>query len=268
MNRTVPEAASFAAPSPSLRRLVAAEGRKLFSSRAWLWMLLASTAWTILYSALAIAFNGVGEPSLSGALGQRTLLAIGAGGAGPLVAILGAVGVTSEFRHRTATTTFLAIPRRGYVAAAKVATYLLAGVGYALLCLAVNLAIAVPWLAARRIGIAPSGLGDIGVITAVVVSVALFGVAGVGLGLLCRAQLATVMALLIYLYVVEPLISHIAVIHGFTQYLPGVAADGLTQATQSGVLLLSPWMGGLVFAGYGVALVLAGTWLTLRRDIA
>ena len=39
--------------------------------------------------------------------------------------------------------------------------------------------------------------------------------------------------MLIYLYVAEPLLSHIPPLHNWTAYLPGVAADGLTQATQA-----------------------------------
>ena len=53
-----------------------------------------------------------------------------------------------------------------------------------------------------------------------------------------------------------------------TAYLPGVAADGLTQASQAGVRLLPPWQGGLVFAAWAAALAAAGTVMTVRRDIA
>lgn len=89
---------------------------------------------------------------------------------------------------------------------------------------------------------------------------------GAGLGALVGGQLATVVSLLIYLYVAEPLISHITTLHGWTAYLPGVAADGLTQATQAGVQLLPPWQ-GVVFAGYALAFGAAGTLRTTRRVI-
>src|SRR5205823_14210182 len=88
-------------------------------------------------------------PALSGAAGQHALFAIGAGGAGPLAAILAAAGTAGEFRHRTAAATFLAEPRRARVITAKLVVYLLAGAAYALACVAVCLAVALPWLAAR-----------------------------------------------------------------------------------------------------------------------
>jgi ABC-2 type transport system permease protein len=253
-----------------MMRLVAAEFRKLFTTRLWLWILIASAVWTIGYTALAIAFSdrpGGLTPPLSSATGQHTLFAIGAGGAGPLVAVLALAGVTGEFRHRTAATTFLATPRRGQVVAAKLITYLLTGAGYALMCVVVNVVIALPWLAAKGIRITPAGHGNLGVLAAVVASVAVFGMAGAGVGALVHGQLAAVAGMLIYLYVAEPLVSHIAALHAWTAYLPGVAADGLTQATQTGVQLLPAWQGGLVFVGWAIAFALAGTFVTTRRDI-
>lgn len=186
---------------------------------------------------------------------------------GPLAAILGAIGMTGEYRHKTAAATFLATPRRGRVVAAKLGTYLLAGAGYGLVCDLVSLAVALPWLSARGIDVPVAGHGNLAVLAAVIVSAAVFAVAGAGLGALAGGQLATVTGLLIYLYVAEPLLTRIAAARGWTPYLPGTAADGLTQATQADVRLLAPWPGGLVFAGWAAALAAAGTVRTLRRDI-
>lgn len=253
-----------------MTRLTAAEFRKLFTVRLWLWMLLVSLAWAVGYTALAIAFNGGRSsltPALSGVAGQHALFAIGAGGAGPLAGVLGAIAATGEYRHRTAATTFLATPKRGKVVAAKLITYLLTGALYALVCIAASLVIALPWLAAKGIHVPVAGHGNLAVLGAVIISAALFAAAGAGLGCLVGGQLATVASLLIYLYVLEPLLSHIVSLHSWTTYLPGVAADGLTQANQAGVRLLTPWIGGLVFAAWAVAFGAAGTLRTMRRDI-
>ncbi len=252
-----------------MTRLVAAEFRKLFTTRLWLWMLLASAAWTAGYSALAIALNNRPSltPPLSGAAGQHALFAIGAGGAGPLAAVLAVAGIADEYRHRTAATTFLATPRRAAVIAAKLITYLLTGAGYALACIAVSLAITLPWLSARHIPVSPAGHGNLAVLGAVIISVAVFAAAGTGLGALLGSELITIAGMLFYLYVAEPLISHITALHSWTAYLPGVAADGLTQASQAGVRLLPAWQGGLVFASYAIAFGVAGAFITTRRDI-
>jgi ABC-2 type transport system permease protein len=251
-------------------RLARAEALKLATTRLWLWILLACAAWTAGYTALAIAFSaraGSLTPPLTSAAGQHALLAIGAGGAGPLAAILGGIAVTSEYRHHTAAATFLTTPARGRVIAAKLITCLLAGAGYGLACDLLSAAVAIPWLSARGVHLPITGNGNLAVLAAVTASAAIFAAAGTGLGALTGAQLATVTGLLIYLYVAEPLLTHIAAFHAWTAYLPGVAADGLTQASQPGVTLLPPWQGGLVFAAWAAALAAAGTLRTLRRDI-
>jgi ABC-2 type transport system permease protein len=253
-----------------MARLIKAEFRKLVTTRLWLWLLLASAAWAAGYCALAISLSqrpGGLTPPLASAAGQHALFAIGAGGAAPLAAILAAAGVAGEFRHRTAAATFLATPRRAQVIAAKLVTYLLAGAGYALACCAVSAALALPWLAARGIHVSLAGNGNLAVLGAVVISAALFGMTGTGLGALLGSEVPTIAGLLLYLYVAEPLISHIAALHSWTPYLPGVAADGLTQASQAGVRLLPPWQGGLLLTAWAIAFAAAGTVATARKDI-
>jgi len=253
-----------------MTQLVATEFRKLLTTRMWLWILLISAAWTIMYTSLVIVLanrHGGLVPSLSSAAGQHALFAIAAGGAGPLLAVLAVTQVAGEYRHRTAAATFLATPHRERVVAAEAIAFLLVGVGYALACIAINLAVALPWLSAKGIEVSAFGNGNLAVLVAVVISVAVFGMTGAGLGAALHSQLATVTGMLLYLYVLEPLISHIAPLHSWTPYLPGVAADGLTQAVQSGVRLLSPWAGGLVFAAWAIAFAVAGMISTSRTDI-
>src|SRR6266511_3030242 len=163
-----------------MRRLIAGEFGKLFTTRLWLWLLLASMALTALYASLAIAFDDDPDnfaPSLGSPAGQRLLFAVAGGAAKSLVAVLAAIGLTGEFRHKTVTATFLATPHRGRVVAAKLVTY-----------------------------------------AVVIATVAVFAVLGVGLGALLRDQVATVVALLIYLFVAEPIITRISALGEWTSY--------------------------------------------------
>ena len=142
-----------------MRCLVLAEFHKLATTRLWLWMLLASMALTALLASLTIAFDGASDnatPPLSSAAGQRTLFSVGTG-AGPLVAVLAAIGLAGEFRHKTSTATFLATPQRSRVVIAKLVTYALVGATHAIACLAVTAAIAYPWLAAKHSGVVLAG---------------------------------------------------------------------------------------------------------------
>lgn len=250
-------------------RVIAGEFRKLGTTRLWLWLLLASVGITTLYAVLTVAFAGAQDTftlPLSTPQGQRTLLAVG-GGAAPFAAVLGAIGLTAEYRHRTATPTFLATPHRGRVVAAKLVTYALAGAGYAVVCLAVTAAIALPWLASKHVAFAVAG-GDLtATVAGVITAVTVFGLLGVGLGALLREQVATVLVLLIYLFVVENILTNIPALHRWTPWLPGQAEEALVGSTLTNQDLLAPWQGGLVLAGYGILLAVAGTLLTVRRDV-
>jgi ABC-2 type transport system permease protein len=253
-----------------MARLVMAEFRKLITTRMWWWILLISVAWTIMYTTIAIAIDdhsGRLVPSVSSAAGQHALFATAAGIAGTLVAVMATAEVAGEYRHRTAVATFMITPHRWLVVIAQVITFLLAGAGYALACVLVNLAVAVPWLAARGIGLSAFGDGNFAVLAAIVLAAAFFGMIGAGIGATLHSQLATVAAILLYLYVLEPLLSHITSLSTWTPYLPGVAADSLTQDIQNGVKLLSPWAGGLVLAAWAIAFVAADVMTTERTDI-
>ena len=252
-----------------MRRLITAEFHKLFTTRLWLWLLGGSVALTALYASLAIAFGDNPDnptPPLASPGGQRTVFSVGQG-AGTLLAVLAAIGLTGEFRHQTATTTFLATPHRGQVVLAKLATYALVGIGYALVCIAVTIAIALPWLNAKGIQVPLGGNGIPATLAGVVAAVAIFGLIGVGLGALVREQVATVVGLLVYLFITEPIVTRIPALHSWTSYLPGAAANALTQVAQANQEFLPPWQGGLVLAAYGLILAAAGTVLTIRRDI-
>jgi ABC-2 type transport system permease protein len=256
--------------APSLRRLVAGELHKLATTRLWLWLLVASIALTALFAGLDIAFADSPDttsPPLDTPDGQRTLFSVGYGGAAALVAVLAAVGLTGEYRHRTATATFLATPHRGRVVAAKLAAYPLVGAGYAAVCIGVTAAIALPWLAARGISVPLTGNGIPATLAGVLAAVALYALLGVGLGALLRDQVATVVSLLLYLFLAEPVLTRIPALHHWTAYLPGPAANALTGITLTDRDFLTPWQGGLLLAGYGTALATAGALLTIRRDI-
>lgn len=249
--------------------LIAAEFHKIVTTRLWLWLMLAAMSITALYASLNIGFadNTVTYP-LSTQQGQQTLIGVAAGAAKPLAAVFGAVGITTEFRHRTATPTFLATPHRGRVVAAKLITYAVAGIGLGMASTVVVVAIAVPWLSARGIDLALTANDLPGTMAGGIVSVAIYAMIGVGLGALLRDQVATVVGLLIYLYVVETVVTQIPALGDWTVYLPGPAGSSLTGLALITREFLPAWQGGLALAGYALAFALAGTFLAVRRDIS
>ena len=250
--------------------LIAAEFRKLFTTRLWLWLLLGTMGLTALYASLLIGFSEDPDTMtapLTTPAGQRTLFAVASGGANTLVAVLAAIGITSEFRHKTASATFLATPRRTSVVAAKLVTYAATGAAYAVTSLLVVAVIAVPWLTAKDIDINLLGGGLPGTYAGVMADVVIFALLGVGLGALLRNQVAAVVGLLVYRFVAEPILTGIPALGDWTIYLPGSASAALTQVSLTTQEYLQAWQGGLVLAGYALALAGAGALISMRRDI-
>jgi ABC-2 type transport system permease protein len=251
-----------------MSRLVMAEFDKLFSTRLWLVILVACAGLTGLYACLTLMFADEPDtwtPPLSTLAGQRVLFSV-AQGIGPLVAVLAAIGLTGEYRHKTVTATFLASPRRGRVVLAKLIAYAAVGAAYGLLCAAVNAAIAVPWLASD--GIRLAGLAGIAsTVAGVLVAITLYGLLGVGLGALLRDQVATVVGLLVYLFVAEPILTHIGALESWTRFLPGPATSALAGNTLTNQTFLPAWQGGLVLTAYGLGAAATGIVFTARRDV-
>jgi len=251
-------------------RLLRSEVRKLVSTQVWFWLLVGSLALTAVGVVAQILTDGsAGNPSprLSTVEGQRNLFAQ-ASSPYIFVAVLGILGITTEYRHLTVTATFLATPRRNLVVAAKLLTYALVGLLYAVLCALLVVAMAKPWLAAKHIGLSLSADRLPLVLLAAVLVVTIYGVVGVGVGALVRNQVAAVVLTLGFLFGVEPLLAVIPWIRDHLyRFLPGGAANALTQVTQSRVDLLEPWQGGLLLAGYGFAFAGLGALLTIRRDV-
>lgn len=253
-----------------MRALITSEIHKLFSTKLWLWLLLASIALTALYAALLIGFSNDPDTMtapLDSPAGQQTLFAVAAGGANTLVAILAAIGITGEFRHRTATLTFLATPRRWKVVAAKLTVYTATGASYAVVCLLIVASIAWPWLNLKGIDLTLLGEGLPATYAGVIADVTIFAVLGVGLGALVRNQVGTVVGLLIYRFVAEPIVTAVPALSDWTAYLPGSASAALTQVSLSTQDYLAPWAGGLVLAGYGLVLAILGARVSMSRDI-
>ena len=111
--------------------LLAAEVLKLRTTRTIGLLLLAMVGITGLAVTGAVVLASNANLDLQSEHGVRTVLHVSASGA-LFVLVLGAMISAGEFRHRTATDTFLTTPRRWRVVAAKLVTAAVAGAGIAL----------------------------------------------------------------------------------------------------------------------------------------
>jgi ABC-2 type transport system permease protein len=237
-----------------MTRLVQAELLKLWTTRTARVLLALTTAGAAGLVTLVLVFAGrPGQPALGDDALRQLVLAPN----GPLTLaalLLGVLGMAGEFRHGTATSTFLVTPVRGRVVAAKLAAA------------AVVLAVALPWLPAKGVDVdlADPGLGAR--VGGLATAVALYAVLGTGLGALFRNQFAAVVVgVLWWQGGVEDLLVGVLRQPGLGQWLPDGAAAALT-APGDGTLAI--WAGGLVLAAYGLGLALLGGRLVVRRDLS
>ncbi len=250
--------------------LVRAEWTKLFTTKVWLGLLLGAVVmvagFSVLFTALAGADTdgGPGIPAVGNPDYEELVFSVGAQ-ANILLLILGIIGMTQEYRHRTATPTFLTTPRRNQVVIAKLLAYALAAVPFALVILAVNVLVVTVYAGAR--GDAPSLNGDN--LTTLAMSflvLVLFTIIGVGVGALLRNQVGAIVGSLVYLFVVEGIVSAVGAIRGVYKWLPGGAVQAVTSDFETPGLL-SAWQGGLLLLAYGLVAALLGTLLAVRRDV-
>jgi ABC-2 type transport system permease protein len=250
--------------------LVRAEWTKLFTTRMWWGLLIGACVMAGGFAALWTGLAGVeqnGQPGIPpiGDPGYEELALSTGANASVLLLILGIIGMTQEYRHRTATPTFLTTPRRGRVVVAKLLAYGVAAVPAAIAVVAVDALVVLLYAGAR--GDAPSLTGDnLRTLLTSGVVIVLFTVMGVGIGALLGNQVAAIVGALVYLYVVEPIISSVGVLQSAFKWLPGGGVQAVTTDFQAPELL-EPWQGGLLLLGYGLVAALLGTLFAVRRDV-
>jgi ABC-2 type transport system permease protein len=269
-----------AAPPPrhaSLTRLTRIELLKLTSTRLSYGLLGASAGITALFTTREASRAGRpdGPAPLADYAGQAPIVTGGVWGL-IFAAVLGATISSGEFRHHTATHTYVAAPRRNWVLAAKAAAGAIGGAVFGLTGYALALTIGLSFAAADGYPIAIGagtltgwGLGHLA-------GAALLGVIGVVAGSLARSQLAALIGIFVWMIIIESLIG--GLFHSARPYLPYTAAAALA-GTPPGAASFGPGRGAtgtapLPFAAGTAllaALALAGGLIaartTVRRDI-
>jgi len=183
-----------------------------------------------------------------------------------LVLSLGIVGGAGEFRHGTITSALLVTPSRWPVVVAKAIAYALAGLAYALATIVLCLVVALPWLATKDASFDLGGSAWVVPVSGRIL-VASFGAAmGVGIGTLFRNQAAGLVTALLYLLAVEPALA--AVSGAISTYGVNGASLAMFGSSSFSGDELPFGVGVLLYLGYVVLFVAAGSGLLLRRDVS
>jgi ABC-2 type transport system permease protein len=259
-------------------RQIRIEALKLVTVRLTYGLLAAGVALTGIFSAIEASRAGKvsGVAPLNTYSGLSTIVTGGVWGL-ILAAVLGVTISSGEFRHQTATLTYLASPNRSRVLAAKM---IVAAAGGAVFGLAV-------YLVATGVGLGfAAGHGypvSIGAVTFVrfglghLVGGALLAVLGAVLGSLVRSQLADVIGVFVWSIIIESLLG--GLFTSIRPYLPytagttlagtalGAAGFGPSRAVSGGAPLPFAAATALLIGLAVVAGVIAAR-TTVRRDIA
>jgi ABC-2 type transport system permease protein len=177
--------------------------------------------------------------------------------------LIGAMSITGEIRHGTIRPTFLITPRRGRVVAAKIVAGGLVGIVFGLVAVGVAVGVGSAALAARGIPIALDGSDYMLMPAGGIAAAALWAPLGLGLGALLRNQVATLVAIFLWLFFIENLL--IDFVPGAGKFAPGAAAAAITGLDPE--TLLAPAAGAVLLALYAAAAATVGWIATLRRDV-
>ena len=240
-----------------------AELRKMATTRTNVGLFLGMIA-LILVGVIAGAFGE--EADLAQLINQRELVGNGSFAA-VFAAMIGVMAMTSEFRHGTIRATFVFTPARGRVVSAKVLASLIVGIAFGALGAGIALGTGTAMIRARGYDVLLDS-GDVrSLLIGGIVMSALWAALGVGLGALVRNQVAAIVGLFAWVFVVEILVFQYLPALG--RYAPGAAGTAMTGDIigDSSVDLLSPPVGGLLLAAYAAAFVLVSMVMIKRRDV-
>ena len=214
---------------------------------------------------LAVLLHGLALPAdrLANASDQVQVFRFGSLLGALFAGLVGAMSITGEIRHGTIRPTFLFMPRRGRVIAAKIGASALMGTVVGVVAVGVAVGVGSAALAARGISNTLDG-GDYTLMPlGGVAAAALWAPLGLGLGALLRNQVATLVAIFLWLFFIENLL--IDFVPGVGRFAPGAAAAAMTGLDPE--TLLAPALGALLLAAYAAASAAAGWIATLRRDV-
>ncbi len=194
-----------------------------------------------------------------------------------LAGVLGVTVSSGEFRHSTATLTYLAAPHRGRVLAAKAVAAACAGAVFGLVGYVMATGVGLIFVAAHGYHVAIGDATLARYAVGHVIGAALLAAIGVALGSLIRYQLAAVIGIFVWAIVIESILG--GLFNAVQPYLPYTAATTLA-GTQLGAAAFGPAHGAsttatalpfaaatALLAGLAILLALVADHTTVPRDV-
>src|SRR6188472_1555741 len=273
----------------SLANATRSEATKQFSTSMWWILAIVLVAYVAFTAAiLGFVFSAASSGSLPGnapqipADGLPAILYSTATAIGYVFPLLiGTLMVTTEFRHKTLTPTFLATPKRGVVLWAKIVVGIGVGVLFGILGVLSSVVPAAGLLAAHGLHTDLTSVDTWALFGRMILAFILWVLIGIGVGVLVRNQVGAIVGVLVFTQFLEPVgraaASFVDGLSDVTRFLPGAASDALVGASIFNMGMASTgassdalewWAGGLVLLGYAVVFVVLGHLVSWRRDVS
>ncbi len=255
-----------------MRNLIKSEFRKAFSTKL-LWILTLSALGFVLLSVVLGVYLTPGPPGAEDANVLLVPAAVtnifsSAGSASIFVIILGIIAMSGEYRNQTITSTFLATPRRQSVIFAKVIAYSI--IAFVIAVIMWVSVVVVASLLLTTVEHAPIEWNAVfEILGGTILGLVLYAILGVAIGALITNQVAAVVITLVWIFVVEALLT--VFVDWLGKWLPGGALNSILQATNTsgfgGTEALSVPVAALLLIGYTVVFAAAAVFTTNRKDI-
>ncbi|HEY5361467.1 MAG TPA: ABC transporter permease subunit [Streptosporangiaceae bacterium] len=247
------------------------EFTKIRSTRSTYWTLLALVVVTVGFGALA----SWGAASHAKGLGpgfdptQRSLGGLYIGQL--IIAVLGALAITSEYSTGMIRTSLTAMPRRGTVFAAKAVVFATIAFVTGLITSFAAFFLGQALMSGQHIN---ATLGQPDVLRAVIggaLFLTICGLLAFGIGMILRHTAGAITASIGLLFVLSILVNFLPQSWqaDINKWMPTIAGSQIwaTRASaDGGAPMFSAWTGLAVFAGYAAIAVIAGVILFRRRD--
>lgn len=207
---------------------------KIRTTRLWLGLLALAAGLTVLL--VVVGAGRAGQPgralpSLGTQAGLRDLIT-GAVFALLLAAVFGATVASGEFRHRTATDTYLDQPDRARVLVAKAVAAGLVGLLFGLVSAGIMTVLGLVEVTVRGYPVSLPASSIAGYVAGAVLACGLLAAAGVALGSLVRGQLAAIIGILVWGLGIETILSGLSPV--LAKFLPVTAGNSMAGVSGGG----------------------------------
>ena len=258
---------------------------KLRTTRLWWGMAIAIFVAGALFAGLfAFIYTGetidpsTGEPMIDGSATQivNSVYTAGLSVGYLLLLTIGVMQVGSEYRHKTITGTFLAVPRRGRALLAKVVALIGIGAFYGIVSLLGSVSVGATILSMRGVDPFPS-TEILRSLALSLLALGLWALIGLGVGILIPNMVAALLVGIGFAWIVEPIVSVALSFNDFARdnvvkFLPSQATNAMVDpVTMSGPGMVEPlswWAGALVLTAYAVVLAGLGVLRAAKQDVA